>query len=371
MKIGFDAKRCFRNTTGLGNYSRHLVDMIASKSDEFELHLFTPKTGHAYPSPPEKAVIHTPSGLWKGPLSSAWRTSQIASEASNSGIDVFHGLSNEIPTQLRKKGIASIVTIHDLIFERYPSYYKRIDRKIYRQKFKYAALEADVVVAISEQTKTDLIDFYHIPESKIEVIYQDCLPVFGSHFSEDTLKATAAKYKLPAEFLLQVGTLEERKNVESTVRALRDISEIPLVLVGRSTPYFESVMAEAKLEGTASRIHHIRVDSMEELAQFYQLASVFIYPSRFEGFGIPIIEALRSKTPVITTHSGVFPEAGGDDSVYVDPESPEEIASAVNLLLSDSTLSQSIAEKGYEFAEKFRTSHLLEEWTSLYHRFKK
>lgn len=371
MKLGFDAKRCFRNTTGLGNYSRHIVDMLASQPEEFDLHLYTPKTGSAYPSPPSNAHIHTPSGIWKGPLGSVWRTTQLANEAASDGIDIFHGLSNELPIGLHKKGIASVVTIHDLIFERYPSFYKATDRKIYRKKFYNAAHSADIVVAISEQTKFDLMEFYNVPESKIEVIYQDCNPVFDTEFSHDELAKIAVDYKLPSEFILQVGTLEQRKNVGTTVRALAHIPDIPLVLVGRSTPYFEALMKEAQLGGYADRIHHIRVDGMRDLAAFYQLATVFVYPSLFEGFGIPIIEALRSKTPVVTTNSGVFPEAGGPDSLYIHPEDEEELANSVQLLLNNAELRQSAIDSGYAFAEKFRTSQLLTEWTSLYKRLKK
>lgn len=368
MKIGFDAKRCFRNSTGLGNYSRHVIDMLANKPEEFELHLYTPKMGEAYPSLPSSAHVHLPTGLWQGPLKSAWRTTQVSKDAARDGIDLYHGLSNEIPIGLAKAKIPSIVTIHDLIFERFPEYYRRIDRNIYRRKFKSGALNATKVVAVSEQSKLDLINFYHIPEDKIEVIYQDCHPAFGASYSDAQKAAVQEKYNLPSEFLLQVGTLERRKNAGNTVKALNFVPDIPLVVVGRSTDYWTAVLEEAKKEGTHRRIMHLKVDGMEDLAIINELATVFVYPSHFEGFGIPIIEALRAGTPVVTTHNGVFPEAGGPSSIYVDPLDPESIAAGINLLLSNSELRNSVSTDGLKYSENFRSSELLKQWTSLYHQ---
>lgn len=366
MKIGFDAKRCFRNTTGLGNYSRHIVDMLSTRPDEFELHLYTPKPGSAYPGIPSHAIVHYPGGMWKGPMSSVWRISQVAKDASRDGIDIYHGLSNELPAGLSKLGIPSIVTIHDIIFERFPEFYKPIDRKIYRKKFKAAAMNSTMVVAVSEQTKRDLIDFYNIPGEKITVIYQDCHPAFGCHFEEEYIRNIRRKYALPEEFILQVGTLEERKNVGNTIRALKYIPEIPLILIGRTTAYWDSLQEEIRREGLEQRVIRLQVEGMDDLAVIYSQATVFAYPSRFEGFGIPVLEALRSGTPVVTTKDGVFPEAGGPDSIYIDPNNPEDIARGLKSLLSDKKLRQKTADAGLEFSEKFRSSRLLEQWTSLY-----
>lgn len=371
MKIGFDAKRCFHNRTGLGNYSRQIIDMLAEVPTEFELHLYTPKLGDAYPNIPHNVSTHVPKGIWKGLLSSLWRTSRISSCAAKDHIDVYHGLSAELPVKLKEKGISSVVTIHDLIFERYPEFYKKIDRKIYHQKIYKAAHTADIVVAISEQTKEDLVNFYHVDPSKIEVIYQDCSSVFDSVFSKNTWDQITSKYQLPKKYILQVGTLESRKNVATTIEAMKQMPDVELVLVGRSTPYFQEIWNREDILPLHDRIHHIQVDNMKELAAIYQGADAFVYPSLFEGFGIPIIEALRSKTPVITNQSGVFPEAGGPDSIYIDPTNPDELAHAVFLLLENDELRNSIAKSGYNFAEKFRTAHLLTQWTSLYNRLKK
>ena len=158
MKIGFDAKRAFHNFTGLGNYSRTLIETLATYYPSDELHLFSPKPST---SPRVQSLLDTPSvsshfptGFWKK-IPPVWRSYGIESDIKAAKIDVFHGLSNELPLKLPPK-VASVVTIHDLIFERYPAFYPRFDRFVYRQKFRRACQQADVVVAISEQTKQDI-----------------------------------------------------------------------------------------------------------------------------------------------------------------------------------------------------------------------
>ena len=176
MNIGFDAKRAFTNFTGLGNYSRTLIETLVRYYPDNAYHLFTPKTNDIpnfdFIKTQPSISIHTPLSVGT-PLEQYlrafhpfWRSFSIKNEIEKANIDVFHGLSHELPFRM-PKNVKTVVTIHDLIHERFPEYYPYIDRKIYSFKFKKACEMADVVVAISEQTKQDIVDFYKIDAHKI------------------------------------------------------------------------------------------------------------------------------------------------------------------------------------------------------------
>src|SRR5690554_6805482 len=154
-------------------------------------------------------------------------------------IEIYHGLSGEIPIGL-PKNVKSVVTIHDLIFMRYPELYSFFDRKIHFWKFRYAAKKADCVIAISEQTKRDIVEFLKINPEKIKVVYQGCADVFKENFSSEEKESVRKKFNLPEKFVLNVGTIEERKNALTIVKAIHDL-DIKLVLVGRKTKYYQKI----------------------------------------------------------------------------------------------------------------------------------
>jgi glycosyltransferase involved in cell wall biosynthesis len=173
MKIGFDGKRIIQNYTGLGNYSRYVLKVLAEFHSENQYQIFSAKsTGIANGLESFKSIEF--SYPEKHFSDSLWRSFGIVKNLKHEEINIYHGLSNEIPFGLKKKGIPSVVSIHDLIFYRYPHYYPWVDRKIYGFKMRYAADHADKIIAVSERTKSDLINLFNIDESRIEVIYQNC-----------------------------------------------------------------------------------------------------------------------------------------------------------------------------------------------------
>ena len=272
-------------------------------------------------------------------------------DAQNLGADIFHGLSGELPLKWNKKPINKVVTIHDLIFERFPEYYTWLDRRIHFWKFKKAAVAADKIIAISEQTKLDIIHYLKVPESKIEVVYQGCHASFKEKQSQEILDQIKEKFNLPEKFLLNVGTIEPRKNLLNVVKALKD-SKIPLVVVGTKKPkYFKLI--EKEIRKGKVEVHFLQGVSMEELSAIYKIAEIFIYPSFFEGFGIPVIESLYSETVVITSNTSCLPEAGGPDSVYIDPKNVADIRAKIIFLWSNEPERKRRAEKGLEFVQKF------------------
>ncbi len=367
MKIGFDAKRAFHNTTGLGYYSRTLISLLAEYYPDNEYFLFNPKPSSKYSFPQPNVKEIGPSGFPATLFRSAWRSKWVTKDVKKLGVDLYHGLSHEIPVGIDQTGAKSIVTIHDLIHERYPNQYNPIDVKIYTAKYKYACSHADRIIAISEQTRQDIIDYYGVSPSKIDVCYQSCSPLFAQTVSAADKKSIAWKYHLPEKFFLSVGTVNERKNMLNVCKAmflLRNDINIPLVVIGKgSGTYYKKVkdfILQNDLEKKViflSEMDEAKTDrtflQTEDLPAIYQLATAMLYPSFFEGFGAPIMEALWSRLPVITSNVSCMPEVGGDAAWYVNPASAEEIAEGMRRIYNDPALVASMQEKGWSHAQKF------------------
>jgi glycosyltransferase involved in cell wall biosynthesis len=362
MKIGFDAKRAIQNNTGLGNYSRYIIEILSKYYPDNHYILFAPrkKENSRLKTILSRANISFvfPRGISKL-FSSLWRIFGIKKNIHENNIAIFHGLSNELPAGIRKTGIKTIVTIHDLIFLRYPKYYKPIDRFIYRLKFKQSCKKADKIIAVSECTKREIISFFHIPEEKIKVVYQGCHPNFHIKVSEDKKKAIAKKYCLPSRFLLNVGSIEARKNLLLAVKALKNIPEdIHLVAVGKYTPYQKKVEKYAQKSGLQSRLHILNNVTFDDLPTIYQSAMLFVYPSFFEGFGIPVIEALTTGLPVIAATGSCLEEAGGKCSIYVNPENDIELSVHIMKVLNNKELSNIMVEAGKEYVKRFSENNI-------------
>lgn len=371
MRIGFDAKRLYNNFTGLGNYSRTLVNNLNVFFPEDEYNLYTPGIRQDIVTTPFLNSNEYNTFCYKGMFKSLWRSSGIKKNLQKDKIDIFHGLSHEIPINIHKTGIRSIVTIHDLIYLTYPDMYSAIDRAIYNRKFRYACKNADKIIAISECTKQDIIHYFDIAEEKIKVIYQAIHPAFYSMQAKETAETVVRKYKLPKDYLLYVGAINSRKNLLGIVKALKLLPadfQLPLVIIGNGRAYKTEVLKYAEQAGLMQQLilmNHIH--DPRELQAFYQQARIFIYPSFYEGFGLPVTEALLSKVPVITSNRSCLPEAGGADSYYINPDCPEEIAHAIVCILSDDDKRLNMIEKGYLFAQKqFNAEKLTREVHQLY-----
>ena len=367
MKIGYDAKRALNNNSGLGNYSRYIIHSAASFS-EHQLFLFSPKAEQRHHDELNQlsSVQMVAPQSKKRLVGAYWRSFGQVKDIKKLELDVFHGLSNELPLSINKSSVAKVVTIHDLIFLRFPKLYKPLDRKIYNKKFLQACENADKIIAISEQTKTDILDFYKINENKIEVIYQDCDEQFHAEPTQEKLEATRHKYDLPKQFLLSVGTIEERKNQLLILKALKEINKIPIVLVGRTTPYQEDLQRFIQENNLEKRVIFINDVEFSDLPSIYNLAEVFVYPSIFEGFGIPIIEAQNLSTPVVTSTGSCFAETGGKAALYSDPQKSEELAKNINAVLSDNELKRDLVSKGLKNVLRFRAERTFAQLNQVY-----
>jgi glycosyltransferase involved in cell wall biosynthesis len=369
MKIGFDAKRAMQNNTGLGNYSRYVIELLSEHSPDNNYYLFAPKQTQ---NPRLEGIAARknvsfvfPSG-WDKKLSAWWRMARVKNALKHNGITIFHGLSNELPMGINSTGIKSVVTLHDLIFLRYPQFYKAIDRAIYAFKIRTACRMADSIIAISECTKRDIVDFLHVPPEKIVVIYQNCHQNFYIKQDETTKAIVKQKYGLPPHFLLYVGTIEERKNLMTLVKSLQYMpSDVHLAAIGRYTHYQSAVERYAHAAKVTERLHIVGNAAFEDLPALYQSAAAFVYPSFFEGFGIPIVEALASGTPVIAATGSCLEEAGGD-SIYINPNDAQQMAHAILRVLHDNQLAKRMAACGKEYIQKFSDANIAAELMKVY-----
>ena len=366
MRLAFDAKRAFQNHTGLGHYSRTLITSLAKDFPQHEYYLMAPKRTSLFQYADLKDVFTvTPTGIAKN-FKALWRSNWVVTDLKKLRINLYHGLSHEIPVGINKAGINSVVTIHDLIFERYPQQYNAIDVNIYRKKFRYACTHADKIIAISEQTKRDIMQFYEIPADKISVCYQSCNPAFQQAIAEEELLRIKNTYSLPDKFFLYVGSVIERKNLLTIVKGLVRLKgklDIPLVVIGNGKKYLKQVKEFISQNGLQKQVIFLSeapsinndpgFKNSTDFPAIYQLATAMIYPSIFEGFGIPVLEALWSRLPVITSNSSCLPETGGDAAYYIDPLSEEEMADAMYRVAIDETLRNSMITSGLQQAQKF------------------
>lgn len=367
MKIGFDAKRAYHNQTGLGHYSRTLINSLSNDFPEHDYFLFNPKASNVFHFSKENIYEILPEKLIHKSFSSLWRTKGVLKDLKKLNIEIYHGLSHEIPLGISKTKIKSVVTIHDLIFEHYPNQYNKIDIVIYRAKFKYACKNATHIIAISEQTKKDIIRFYKIPENKITVCYQSCNEQFAQQISDEKKEEIRKRYSLPKEYLLSVGSIIERKNVLTICKALKLLpSSIPLVVIGDGGLYKEVVKKYIAQNNLMNQVIFLSENeeakksiSFKTAADFpaiYQMATAMIYPSVFEGFGIPVLEALLSQIPVITSNVSCLPETGGNAAFYINPTSEKEMANAIQEILENKPLVKEKIKLGLLHAQKFTPS---------------
>ena len=342
LSIGYDAKRIVKNSTGLGNYSRTLVnDMARIVPKGTRLHLYTPDLGRqelrskVTESPSVQFVC--PQGFRFPMGKSLWRSRFVVKDLLSDGVNLYHGLSGELPIGIKKAGIKTVVTIHDLIFMRHPEFYNPLDAWIYARKFYHTCREADRIIAISECTKRDIIEYGKVDPERINVVYQSCAPRFSMQISDEQLQQTNRKYQLPRRYILNVGTIERRKNALLAVKALAFLpNDVSLVIVGKRTKYADEITKYLhKNPALQLRVLMLQGVSDTDLAAIYRQAECFVYPSRYEGFGLPIIEAIHCGLPVVACTGSCLEEAGGEGCLYVSPDDAEGLAQTIDLLLTD------------------------------------
>lgn len=372
MIIGYDGKRAINNMTGLGNYSRLVIESVALTFPASKLLVYTPKLSEN-PRLAEIRSLHNvefrlpPPQGFQGSL---WRTFGMTNNLRADKVEIFHGLSNELPLNIKSSGIPSVVTIHDVIYRRRPQCYNAVDRILYDFKYGRSCHNATRIIAVSQRTKDDIVEIYGVSPEKIDVVYQGCDDSFKTVMPPDKLESIRRRLLLPQRYVLQVGTIEERKNLELTVRAMSSVpKDVKLLIVGRDRKgYLAKVKGIAKELGILSRLD-IRHDiTFADLPAVCQMAEVVAYPSFYEGFGIPVLEGLESRRPVIAATGSCLEEAGGEAAFYVHPDDPRAMGDIICGLLDGSISSADRIEKGLRHAARFNTSEMADRLMSIYEK---
>ncbi|THU40245.1 glycosyltransferase family 4 protein [Niastella caeni] len=381
MIIGFDAKRAFQNKTGLGNYSRTLLTSLNEYFPQHQCLLFTPKRTPLLKTEgsPNLRVI-TPEWQPAKKFPSLWRSLWMTRDLKKYNIPLYHGLSNELPAGINKTGIRSVVTIHDLIFEMFPHQYDKGEVWVYKKKFRNACQQADAIIATSEHTKTDIINIYKVHPEKVHVCYQSCDVAYGQPLSPVMISQIKKQYHLPETYFLYVGSIIERKNLLTVCKALHALKnkcEIPLVVIGEGKQYKKKVQQWLAQHNLLHQV--IFLSEMEtsknspdyqtgrHFPAIYQGAKAFIYPSMYEGFGIPVLEALHSHIPVITTNSSSLPEVGGDAALYFEPNDVEGLCDALINAAYNDTIRQHCINKAQQQILQFTRQKFAASVLNVYH----
>ncbi|WP_235297845.1 glycosyltransferase family 4 protein [Portibacter marinus] len=320
MKFAFDAKRLFYNSTGLGNYSRSLIKGLAKFHPNYDLILLTPRVeGTSYAE-----FLDEPYQVRVGNNGPWWRVFGMSKDLRQIKPDIYHGLSNELPHGVGKiDSVKSIVTIHDLIFMKHPEFFPMIDRMIYKEKVKRACKDASHIIAVSKATKNDIVHFFNIRPEKISTVYQPCSEIFYENIEIG---------KVRDNYGLFVGSLTKRKNLSIVIEAIALMKKGSRPIIKVVSPGGNQENTLKKLAASRGVTDHFQwlkgVDDFQ-LMKLYQSAKFTIYPSLYEGFGIPVVESLLCGTPVIASNKSSIPEAAAGLATLVDPESVEQILSAI------------------------------------------
>jgi len=346
MRISLDAKRAYHNPRGLGNYSRDAIRLLTTYAPENDYYLIAkPTERYSFAG----TTTIAPHGLYSH-MPSLYRSHGCIDDIR--GMDAHLGLSGELPFGIGKlTSTRKIVTIHDAIFVRYPELYSATYRWLFTEKVKYSCRVADTIIAISEQTKRDIIEFFGADENKIKVVYQGCNNIFREPINEDDEKKLK-EFGLPGEYLADVGAIEPRKNLGTLIEAVKASGTgLPIVAVGGASRYAEEMKEKARqMNVQLVMLHNF---PFKLLPALYKNAIMSAYPSIFEGFGIPILEAMCVGTPVLTSTGSCFGETGGDAALYANPHDAEEMGEMIARIANSKELRDKMIELGYKQAMRF------------------
>lgn len=379
MNIGFDGKRAFQNETGLGNYSRSLISILARYYPLNKYTLFAPKRTKLLDLTTFSNIhVITPEKFPGKNFPTFWRSRWMTKDIATSGVDIFHGISNELPSGIEKIAVKKIVTVHDIIYERFPETYHLDERFVHRKKIKKACNAADTIIAISQQTKNDLIEFYKVPNEKIVVCYQSCNPIFQKKIEAEDLLHIKKKYNLPDAYFLFVSSITKRKNIITLCRAMATLktkTAIPLVVIGNGKKEKQEAKDFMAANNIANRLIFLNdlpqakehsFISGADFPAIYQQASALVYPSIFEGFGLPILEALWSGLPVICSNTSSLPEAGGEAALYFSSLDHEALAEHMQTVVKNPNIANEMRKKGFEHAQNFATERYADNLIQIY-----
>ncbi len=355
MLIGVDGNEAnILNRVGTGQYAYYLLkhwQKIASPKQAFRIYLSSPVNPWL---PKENSyftyTVFGPKKFW----------TQIALPINllleRNKPEVFFSPAHYAP---RFSSVKSVVTIHDLAYLTHPKEFKKKDQQQLSSWTKYSVDQAQKIIAVSENTKNDLINFYQLPEKKISVVYNGFdSNRFHPSLAKLTSQKTKEKYKIKGDYLAYLGTLQPRKNLESLIRALPEIvnqnPEIKLVVIGKKGWLYSTIFSLVQTLCLQEKVIFTDFVPDEEVPFLVAGARVFILPSLYEGFGLTVLEAMACGVPVVVSRVSSLPEVVGEAGLYLDnPKNYSQIAKQINKILSDERLAKNLIKDGLLQSKKF------------------
>jgi glycosyltransferase involved in cell wall biosynthesis len=356
MRICIDASPAVHHRGGFGRYVQELTTGLLALDPDSEYVAFYNHAAAALVDPPLDQLRHLTTRLTNRP----WRLSVVLAYLTRTpqdrrfpGIDIFHATDNLLP---RFSQVKSVFALQDLIFRFYPETHNPPNRWFLTLMMPRFLKAADVVIAISQCTSRDAVRLYGLDEAKTRVIYAGVSPGFHARAPE-AISLVRQKYSLPENFILFVGTIEPRKNLTTLLEAYRALKNegtgCKLVIVGRKGWLYEGFFRKLRELGLEDEVIFPGFVPDEDLSAFYTAADLFVYPSLYEGFGLPVVEAMACGAPVITSNTSSLPEVAGEAALLVEPTSVEELVAAVRRLLNDKGLQVEMAARGLKRAARF------------------
>jgi glycosyltransferase involved in cell wall biosynthesis len=358
MRFGFDLRPFLREETGVGTYLRNLLFQLAEIDRTNEYYLFSSSWKDRFPAdkiPPFEHLKFRDCRLPVRILNSLWQKRRRPTLDSffRTGLDLAHSATPLIlPTRGKK-----VITVHDIFFMDFPD---QAGEEAGNAFFRLAAAsfrDADGIVTSSMITSVELISRFALDEKKVRIIPPGLDSLFLEDVPADELRATRERFNLPPSFLLFVGAQVPRKNLVRFVEALKIVHlhgiQIPLVLIGPAGEDSRYVRMKAESLGIGPWVMATGYLGQREIRNAYRLATAFVLPSLYEGFGMPLVEAMASGVPVAASQTSAIPEVCRDAAVYFQPESPESIAEKVVLVLEDEKLRQRLIARGKARARDF------------------
>ena len=299
-----------------------------------------------------------------------WQLFILPFKLKKLNVNILH--STNYITPLFKFNLKFIVTIHDLTFIIFPEKFTIVKRLFFRFMVPIFIRRADKVITVSENTKNDIIKFLKVPKEKISVTFETYNECYDSEIKKEDSKKILDKYGINKNYFLFVGMIEPRKNILSILKAfieLDDELDEDLVIVGKKGWYYreiEEFMENIKNKRLKNRIIFTGFVSEKELVSIYKNAEIFIYPSFYEGFGIPPLEAMVCGVPVITSNTSSIPEVVGDAAIKIDPYNYIELKEAIKVLKHNPQKKEEMSEKGKEQSKKFSSKKFAENTINIY-----
>lgn len=353
MHIGIDCRLPTYRMGGISQYVIYLVQALAAVADMEHFTIFHSRKEERDFRPPGDSRFER-RNLWT-PCHHRLERPALAVELRPHNLDVFHS-----PDFIPPVGGAGrrIITVHDLTFLHYPDFLTADSRRYYADQIVWAVSAAAHIIADSEATRADIINLLDVTPSKVTAIHLAANPLYGLTPTPHDLATTAAEYGLEHGFILSVGTLEPRKNLSFLLRTYQTLRTrhgvtVPLLLVGSKGWIYDEVFATIDKLGLRAHVRHLSGVPDSKLVHLYHLAGVLAFPSHYEGFGLPALEAMHCGCPVVASDRGSLPEVVGDAGLSVNPDDESGWAEALASVLSDPTLADSLRQQGHDQVGRF------------------